>query len=37
LLAAELRTWLAQLAPDGVISEIIATTALIARRPAEIG
>jgi ubiquinone/menaquinone biosynthesis C-methylase UbiE len=37
LLAAELRTWLAQLAPDGMICEIIATTALIARRPGETG
>jgi hypothetical protein len=35
LLAAELRAWLARLAPDGVFSEVVATTALIARRPAE--
>jgi SAM-dependent methyltransferase len=37
LLAAELRTWLAELAPGGVISEVVASTALIARRPDEIG
>ena len=32
-LAAELSAWLSQLAPDGVIGEVVATTALIARRP----
>lgn len=34
-LAAELRTLLARLAPDGTFTEIVATAALIARRPAE--
>jgi ubiquinone/menaquinone biosynthesis C-methylase UbiE len=34
-LAAELRTLLARLAPDGTFTEIVATTALIARRPTE--
>ena len=35
LLAAELNAWLSRLAPDNVISEVIASTALIARRPGE--
>jgi 2-polyprenyl-3-methyl-5-hydroxy-6-metoxy-1,4-benzoquinol methylase len=35
LLVAELSAWLSCLAPDGVISEVIASTALIARRPGE--
>ena len=37
LLAAELTALLARLAPDGALTEIVATTALIARRPTETG